>query len=91
MILKVGNGKDWHFVDGIKTLTYANDTGGITPLSRNLSIPPLDTGDENSNIGIIKKTITIDFGNANIAIYNVSATYIYLLSDIGKTIEKITN
>lgn len=87
MILKCGNGEEWHYIDGIKALTHLKVADKDKPVEENVLnlFIPTTYDDETS----VHKTMFLDFGTGEAVIYNVRAPLIYLVSDEGKTIERI--
>lgn len=94
MILKCGNGTEWSYIDNILSFTKINEVENLGAENR---IIPLETAPEvfqflGADGG--KSLVRMQFhvkrkGDAYAKPYIVIASDIYLLSDEGKTIERI--
>lgn len=89
MILKIGNGSEWSYVDGISSVNVKNAVKDKPyPVAPEVYFVPSKDGGEVS----ISKEITVRKTNDSgfdDKPFLITAPFIYLLSDEGKTIERI--
>ena len=91
MILKIGNGNEWSYIDNITSLNITNKKKEDYPIApRVYFIPSCDGGEPAIDKEFILTRKNDTEGKMEWQrLYLISAPFIYILSDEGKTIERI--
>jgi len=88
MILKAGNGSEWNYLDQIRSVVIKPfvDLQEKGMAVKTIFIPSISPSqpEEQSN-----KLVIINFGDSVGELWHIIAPQIYLVSDEGKTIERI--
>jgi hypothetical protein len=86
MVLKCGNGKDWSYIDNIVTVTTITPPKeGLHETSEVYHFSGYDGGEPMFDKQLYIQRKNEQYGKQ----YSIRASAIYLLSDEGKTIERI--